>query len=478
MKSLSLLLFILILVTNFSVANGMDSAKSKQRILQEFRQKLLDEEEIQRELQKNRTLTNEDFNELIKKDGETFKNILESSKPTEAEIQYKKQQELKNKEKKEEEKRKKDEERKKREEEEEKLKEEERKIKEEEKRIKEEEERIKKEEKKQQKKKTEEEKKKREEEKNKLKQEKEALKKKQKELEESKKKQKKVKELDNNEKEENEKIDQKNNTNNNTNLDYKKTDVVKSGVTDKIYNITDTGVSVEFLYTNEYKELISNKTNISKVNINKEEDIPVVYLEEKNIVSFDNSDIPSELLAYKRSENNKHIPTIMSVSDLQSIAIRAIENNNLSVLRGVIEETKDPDFLIDKNRTMLSLAIESNKYILARYLIYSGASVNRLDNKLNNPLHISVINHSNEISSLLIDNGVDINAQNIDGNTPLHLSILTDQEKLTVKLLKNGANIKIKNKSGDDAMTLSIKNNKRKIQQYLKDILIEEEMNK
>ena len=55
---------------------------------------------------------------------------------------------------------------------------------------------------------------------------------------------------------------------------------------------------------------------------------------------------------------------------------------------------------------------------------------------------------------------------------------MTGQEKLTMKLLKSGANVKLRNKSGDDAMDICIKNNKRKIQQYLREIIREEEMNK
>ena len=443
----------------------MNSAQSRQRILQEFRQKLLEEEELQRELQKNKTLTNEDLDDLVKKDEITFKDILENAKPTDAELEYQKQQE-------EEEKRKKEEEKRIKKEQEKKLKEEEKMIKMEEKRIREEEERLLKEEKAQKKQQTEEEKKKRQLEKEKLKKDKDNLKKRQDEFDKS-------QDTTDKEIEMYEKKQQKSISGSNIPIiNYESVDNIKSGITDKIYNITDTGVSIEFLYSKEYQELINKRTTINKHDTNKEEDIPVLKTVEKNIVNFDTTDIPSELLAYKRSEENRHIPSIMSVKDLQYIALKAIEYDNLSVLRGVIEETKDPDFLVDKNRTLLNVAIENNKYSLVRYLIYGGASINRIDNKLNNPLHIAIINHNPEIANLLIENSININAQNIDGNTPLILSILTGQEKLTIKLLKSGADVKLKNKNGDDAMSICIKNNKRKIQQYLREIIREEEINK
>ncbi len=460
MKSLGFSILFLFLCTSANVVLCMESSQSKQKILEEFRKKLLEEEEIQRELKKNVTLTNEDFNDLVKNnDEQTLKDVFESIKPTEEEKKLK-----------EEAKKKAEEEKKRKAEEKKKIAEEEKKLKEEEKRIKAEEKRLKDEEKKQKKAKTEEEKKQKKEEEERLKKEKDELKQKQDELERSKKEQNsgKTSKTTNAQKQEQDQ----------SALSYREIDSAKPGVLEKIYNITDTGVSNEFLYSREYQELISNKTTITKVDTNKESDIPVVYLAEKNIISFDNTDIPNELLTYKRSTENRHIPTIMSTADMQEIAIKAIENNNLSVLRGVIEQTKDPDFLIDRNRTLLNFAIESKKYILARYLIYSGASINRLDNKLNNPLHVSVINHSSDIADLLMENGVDINAQNIDGDTPLLLSIATSQDDLTIKLLKNGANLRIKNKQGDDAVSLAIKNNKRKIQQYLQDIIRQEEMNK
>ena len=456
--------FIFLSYSNISVANSISSTETKQRILQEFKNKLLNEEEIQKELKKNKILTNEDFDSLIEKDNDlTFKDLVNSVKPTEEEIKIKKQEQEEKKRKKEEEKKR--------------IAEEERRLKEEEERLKEEERKLKEEEKDKQRQITEEEKRKRKEEKERIKKEKELLKERQKKLIESKN------QLSNSDINETEtinindiSIDDNTVTINYNN--YSDIDKIKDGLSEKIYNITDTGVSEEFLYTKEYQELINNKTNISKVDINKDSDIPVIYAEEKNLINFDTSDIPEELLTYKRSTENKHIPSIISIENIQDIAIKAIENNNLPMLRGVIEQTKDPDFLVSKNKTLLNFAIEHDKYILARYLIYSGASINKLDSDLNNPLHISIINHSDDIIDLLINNGVDINAQNINGDTPLLLSITTSQDNVIVKLLKNGADLKIKNKNGDDALSLSIKNNKRKIQQYLRNIIRQEELNK
>ena len=446
---------------------AMDTANTKSAILDEFKKKLLEEEELQQELRKNKTLTNEDLEGLIQQEKTTFKDLLDLNKQTEAEKKFNEEMEKQRQKELENMKKRVEEEKKRREAEEERIKKENEKIAEEEKKLKEEEEKLKKEE--------------------------EALAKDSKNKERAEKLEKAKKDLkdkfDNLLKRKN-KVEEDTNAlidDVNSKVDEMLSSVgtngttpvvEKSGVLNKIFNITDTGVSEEFLYTDEYKQLVSNKTNISKIDINKESDIPVIGIQEKNLINFDTTDIPQELLAYKRSEQNRHIPSIMSGKDIQNIAISAIEQNNLSVLRGIVEQTKDPDFLVDKNRTLLSVAIASKNYILSRYLIYSGASINRLDNHKNNPLHISINNYSEEISNLLLENGVDINAQNEDGNTPLMLAILSGQENLVVNLLKKGADVHIKNLNGDDAMSLSIKNNKRKIQQYLREIIREEEYKK
>lgn len=446
---------------------AMDTANTKSAILDEFKKKLLEEEELQQELRKNKTLTNEDLEGLIQQEKTTFKDLLDLNKQTEAEKKFNEEMEKQRQKELENMKKRVEEEKKRREAEEERIRKENEKIAEEEKKLKEEEEKLKKEE--------------------------EALAKDSKNKERAEKLEKAKKDLkdkfDNLLKRKN-KVEEDTNAlidDVNSKVDEMLSSVgtngttpvvEKSGVLNKIFNITDTGVSEEFLYTDEYKQLVSNKTNISKIDINKESDIPVIGIQEKNLINFDTTDIPQELLAYKRSEQNRHIPSIMSGKDIQNIAISAIEQNNLSVLRGIVEQTKDPDFLVDKNRTLLSVAIASKNYILSRYLIYSGASINRLDNHKNNPLHISINNYSEEISNLLLENGVDINAQNEDGNTPLMLAILSGQENLVVNLLKKGADVHIKNLNGDDAMSLSIKNNKRKIQQYLREIIREEEYKK
>ncbi|MDR2778385.1 MAG: ankyrin repeat domain-containing protein [Rickettsiales bacterium] len=247
-----------------------------------------------------------------------------------------------------------------------------------------------------------------------------------------------------------------------------------AGVLEKVYSyITDTGVSEEFLYSKEYSDLLdaSSKVELKKTSTNSEKDIPLLYSVNKGIISFRTSDIPEELLDYRRTEVNSHIPTIFKSEDLKEMAKKAILQSDLSALRGIMEETRDPDFLVDEDKTLLLFSVESNSYLLTRYLIYSGASINESNSDMDSPLHRAANIGNVEMVKLLIENGANINAQNVLGETPLMIAIVKNHEGVIYTLLKNGADLDIKNISGETVYTLCLKHNRKKVQQYLVNVL-------
>ncbi|MDR3079300.1 MAG: ankyrin repeat domain-containing protein [Rickettsiales bacterium] len=245
------------------------------------------------------------------------------------------------------------------------------------------------------------------------------------------------------------------------------------GILEKIYNITDTNVSNDFLLSREYADLLreSGKVKLRKVEMADEKDIPVLHTSAKSIVSFRNSNIPDELLDYRRSETNAHIPLVLNSEDIRAMARRAIAEGSLAALRGLVEKTGNPDFMVDGSRTVLEFAIENGSHSIVRYLIYSGASINRQGPGLNTPLHLAVNSNSLAIVKLLVESGSNLDSQNSFGETPLMLAIIKNYDGIAYELLKNGADVRIRNQDGETAYGLCLRFNRGKIQQYLASII-------
>jgi hypothetical protein len=242
---------------------------------------------------------------------------------------------------------------------------------------------------------------------------------------------------------------------------------------EKIFNMPDNGVTEDFLYSKDYAKLIKDSEDNIKTEFEKlsPEKIPILPAMDKNLTNFDTQEIPKELLDYKRSEANRHIPTIISGEDFREMARRAVIQNNLPLLRGIINEIRDPDFFVDDSRTILQLAVENNNYALVRYLLYDGASVNMSDQYLNTPLHLAVANDNEEVIELLLENGANIDSQNLFGDTPLMWAISKNKENAFYTLIKNGAKVEILNEEKETAYALSIKYARKRMRQHLANIL-------
>lgn len=260
-------------------------------------------------------------------------------------------------------------------------------------------------------------------------------------------------------------------TNVRSNLEDKLTKEKETKLFNKLYNITDTGVSEEFLYSDEYKRLLNNTTTLQKTDLNKEDDIPILYASEKDIIDYNTTEIPNEILDYKRTEENSHIPNIISDYDMRNIAKKAVLENNFAVFRGVIEQIGDPDYMVDNTRSAFVFCIENDSYPLVKYLIYNGVSINRIDDEGNTPLHVAVSRKNIDLIKLLIESGADFDIQNNEGNTPLMLALDEGFDNIVLFLMKIGASVELKNKNGETPYSLAIKYKKRRIQQHIMDVL-------
>jgi hypothetical protein len=451
---------------NWNVVLGSDVPKN--RVLEEFRNKLLNEEEIRKELEKQKVLTDEDFNvlKLEKSDLDIQREKDELINTINEEILGKEltEEEI-------EEKRRKDEEKKQKNEEERLRKEEEKRKNEEERKAIAEEKFMTEEEKKKRKAEREAEEKEKKEKQKLEEQQKKTEAKKQKDTEEELKKQEKLAEEKKKEIERGLESEKKYETEAERAGIASTTD---NGIITKEFNITDTGVSVEYLYSRDYEDLVINKTPVRKNDIDSENDIPKVLTVPKQLQDFSTSDIPQELLVYNRSLENRHIPTILKAEDLFIISKQAVIENNLALLRSIVEKTQNPDFLVDNKYTLLSLAVSNQKLSLIKYLIFNGADINRQDMLGNSPLHDAILTRNGEIIRFLISNGVDLDLQNIDGETPMMLAVKTIQNDIAIHLMKSGANMHLKNSGGSTALDLANQSKNKNLAKIISGIIREE----
>lgn len=243
----------------------------------------------------------------------------------------------------------------------------------------------------------------------------------------------------------------------------------------EFFNIRDTGVSKELIESEKFDKLFNNKVRILRENLEVENKVFIPIPVEKNINSFKTSDIPGELLSYSRSEENKHIPIILRMEDFQEIAKVAIDENDLSVLRSIVELTKDPDYVLANGQTILNYAAYSGADEILKYLLFSGANINIQDYDGNTPLHNAILREDDKIIKLLVKNNCNLNIFNVDGYTPLMLAIVNGKNDISSYLLKFDQDLLRQNYRKETVLDLTNKFNRTIIKELILEKLKEQD---
>jgi ankyrin repeat protein len=110
------------------------------------------------------------------------------------------------------------------------------------------------------------------------------------------------------------------------------------------------------------------------------------------------------------------------------------------------------DIVDNFGRTAFHYAAKNNNLPLMKYLINLGANVDKVDNDGINALQLAIMSDSDETAAYLIDIGINPNDFNsIDNNSLLHLAILNDNSYIANKLLLAGADPLFKNYKNYDS---------------------------
>ncbi len=247
----------------------------------------------------------------------------------------------------------------------------------------------------------------------------------------------------------------------------KKANISKDIDEAEYFNITDTGVNKEDIDFEKYRKMIKD-TRLQLPDVeNNQDTTPTLYPTEKQINKFTTSDIPSELLNNTRSDDNKHIPLILSTGDLQSIAKTAIDNGDLNVIRGIVDLTKNPDYLLENGQTLLNYTAATQHEDILRYLIYSGANLNIQNILGNTALHNAIMQNQKYAIKLLAKNNARLDIFNVYGYTPLMLSIVEGKNDIATYLIEFEQNFSQANSRGETVFDLAEKYNRSKVRDLL-----------
>jgi len=196
---------------------------------------------------------------------------------------------------------------------------------------------------------------------------------------------------------------------------------------------------------------INSNKNIVKVNIvlNKFKEIKVNYLEESQ----------KENLIVLEKQLKLYADQISKLDDngYTSLCI-AVENENLELVKLLLELGADVNQGISNGYTPLHIAA-SNGYIeIAEFLVRNRANVNKSENKGFTPIFLAIKHKHSKMVRLLIENGADINKQAECGWSPFHAIAgagVYDSEILEI-FLKNKGDINCRNKEGYSPIHLAI----------------------
>jgi len=147
-------------------------------------------------------------------------------------------------------------------------------------------------------------------------------------------------------------------------------------------------------------------------------------LPEDTIKKFLNTDFkvvvpPKEYYAESFSKDNAHLPPVIFESYYAELAFKAVEKNNLNIVRMFIDQHKFLEKRDLLGNTMLIHAARNNKIDAVRLLLAKNADINAANNEGQTAFHLAIINNNPDIVKALLTMNADPTIEDISGSTAL-----------------------------------------------------------
>jgi len=145
--------------------------------------------------------------------------------------------------------------------------------------------------------------------------------------------------------------------------------------------------------------------------------------------NFKTQILPSEIY------NNSDLPRPFYLSDLKSWSFAAVGNNDIDLLRALLDNYNLLDIKNNDGEGLLSYAVLHDNVDIVRFLIKRGVNINEIDHNHTTPLMIAAKNNNIEIVKILTSSGCHIESKDTFGNAPIDYSVMNNNRHINQYLL-------------------------------------------
>ena len=152
----------------------------------------------------------------------------------------------------------------------------------------------------------------------------------------------------------------------------------------------------------------------------------------------------------------------------KQMAITAVQENDVRLVKFLLEIDYYVNVKFDADRTLLFYAITHGRLEIVKLLVEAGAIINaRTKHKSFLPIHEAAYYGFSEICEYLISKGALVNGEDNNKMTTLHFAASRGHLPCVEILVRNGANTAAKNSEGYTAEDLACKKDHRNILSFL-----------
>ena len=188
----------------------------------------------------------------------------------------------------------------------------------------------------------------------------------------------------------------------------------------------------------------------------------------KDLNPFISEEMPAlPILNHYRTEENNHIPIILTPREKVDLLFKAISMNSVSSFNESYRGVENPNAQNAFGDTILTYAILMRRYPIVASIIAKGADVNRANKLGYTPVNIAIELLDFKLLEMLVSNKADLNYLDAFGRSYLMNAARVGFLPAVDLFVSNGVDINLMDNDGFTALAISYSHKKEIIVQYL-----------